>query len=32
MEGSGKEREKDTEAGKDRKMMTNTVGTNDLLC
>ena len=28
MEGSGKERKKDTDAGKDREIMTNTVGTN----
>ena len=32
MEGSGKEREKYTEAGKNRTMVTNTVGTNNLSC
>ena len=32
MEKSGKERKKDTEAGKDREIMTNTVGTNNLFC
>ena len=30
MEESGKERKKDTEAGKDREIVTNTVGTNNL--
>ena len=32
MEGSGKERKKDTEAGKDREIVTNTVGTTKLFC
>ena len=32
MEETGNERKKDTEAGKDREIMTNTVGTNNLFC
>ena len=32
MEGSGKEREKYTEVGKNRAMVNNTVGTNNLYC
>ena len=32
MEESGKERKKDAEAGKDRKIVTKTVGTNNLFC
>ena len=32
MKGSGKEREKYTEAGKNRTMVNNTVGTNNLSC